>query len=383
MLQDIDTLIVGAGFAGAVSARLLAERGEKVLVVDKRNHIGGNCFDKIDFATGALIHMYGPHLFHTDNPEVWDFVSHFADMEVYEHRVKANIDGKLASLPFNLETLYEVFPNTLAMEMEIMLTESFGYGENVTILDLKKQKEPQLEFLANYIYDKVFVNYTMKQWGLGPEDIDKEVTARVPVRINRDSRYFTDRYQGVPIYGYTKLFENILDHDNIHILLNTPASDVLEIKSNKTYIFGKEFKGKVIYTGGIDALFNYEYKPLPYRSVFMEFEVFGKDRYQEAATVNYPNNFDFTRITEFKHIHKTFGKKDVTIILKEYPIAYEANKTEPYYPMFTKEAKAAYKKYEAKAKKVKNLILLGRLAEYKYYDMDDIIARAMEKVSSL
>ena len=246
MLQDIDTLIVGAGFAGAVSARLLAEKGEKVLVVDKRNHIGGNCFDKIDFATGALIHMYGPHLFHTDNPEVWDFVSHFADMEVYEHRVKANIDGKLASLPFNLETLYEVFPNTVAMEMEIMLTESFGYGENVTILDLKKQKEPQLEFLANYIYDKVFVNYTMKQWGLGPEDIDKEVTARVPVRINRDSRYFTDRYQGVPIYGYTKLFENILDHDNIHILLNTPASDVLEIKSNKTYIFGKEFKGKVI-----------------------------------------------------------------------------------------------------------------------------------------
>lgn len=383
MLQDIDTLIVGAGFAGAVSARLLAQRGENVLVVDKRNHIGGNCYDKVNPVSGALEHIYGPHLFHTDSFEVWSFVSKFTAMEVYEHRVKANIDGKLASLPFNLETLYEVFPNTVAMEMEIMLTENFGYGENVTILDLKKQKEPQLEFLANFIYEKVFVNYTMKQWGLGPEDIDKEVTARVPVRISRDNRYFTDKYQGVPNYGYTALFNRIFDHKNIHLLLNTPSGEVLQIKSNKTYVFGNEFKGKVIYTGGIDELFEYEYQSLPYRSVYMDFNIVTKDNYQEAATVNYPNNFDFTRITEFKNIHKTFGKKDVTSILKEYPIPYEANKTEPYYPMFTKEAKAAYKKYEAKAKKVKNLILLGRLAEYKYYDMDDIIAKAIEKVNSL
>ena len=383
MLQDIDTLVIGAGFAGATAARLLADRGEKVLVVEKRDHIGGNCYDEIDLKTGALIHKYGPHLFHTDDFTAWNFMMRFSQMDVYEHRVTADIDGKFASLPFNLETLYQVFPNTMAMEFELLLTDNYGYGSSVTILELKKSEEPELQFLADYIYGKVFINYTIKQWGLKPEDIDKEVTARVPVRISRDTRYFTDAYQGVPTFGYTNLFKNILNDENIHLLLNTPSKEVLKIKNDKTYFMDREFNGKVIYTGGLDELFDFEYGTLPYRSVFMDFNKLNIEKYQESPTVNYPNNYPFTRITEFKHIHKIFGKKDSTTILKEYPRPYEAGVNEPYYPLFTASAKQFYKKYEDKAKKVKNLTLLGRLAEYKYYDMDDIIIRAIDQVEQL
>lgn len=383
MLQDIDTLVVGAGLAGGVAARLLADKGEKVLIVEKREHIGGNCYDEKSFESGALLHKYGPHLFHTNDFDAWDFMLRFSVMDVYEHRVVADIDGKMASLPFNLETLYQVFPNTVAMEMEITLTEKYGYGENVGILELKRSEEPELQFLADYVYKQVFVNYTVKQWGLRPEDIDEAVTARVPVRISRDGRYFTDAYQGVPRYGYTVFFQNMLRDENIHILLNTPAKEVLEFKGNKTYFMGKEFKGKVIYTGGLDELFDYELKPLPYRSVFMHFDTVEQDKFQDAATVNYPNNYSFTRITEFKNIHKNYGKKGVTTILKEYPRPFVMGQNEPYYPMFTTDAKKLYKKYADKAKKIKNLIPLGRLAEYKYYDMDDIIVRVMEQVAKL
>jgi len=383
MLQDIDTLVIGAGLAGATAARLLADKGEKVLIVEKREHIGGNCYDERDFASDALVHKYGPHLFHTNDFDAWDFMLRFSVMDVYEHKVVADIDGKMATLPFNLETLYQVFPNSTAMELELLLTERYGYGDNVGILELKKSDEPELQFLADYVYGKVFVNYTVKQWGLRPEDIDEAVTARVPVRISRDGRYFTDAYQGVPRYGYNVFFQNMLRDDNIHIILNTPSNEVLEIKGNKTYFMGKEFKGKVIYTGGIDELFDYEFKPLPYRSVFMHFDTIHVDKYQDAATVNYPNNYGFTRITEFKNIHKIFGNKGVTTILKEYPRPYVMGENEPYYPLFTDAAKKLYKKYADKAKKIKNLILLGRLAEYKYYDMDDIIIRVMEQVAKL
>ena len=383
MLQDIDTLVIGAGLAGATAARLLADKGEKVLIVEKREHIGGNCYDERHFKSGALVHKYGPHLFHTDDFDAWEFMMRFSAMDVYEHKVVADIDGKIATLPFNLETLYQVFPNTMAMELELLLTERYGYGDSVGILELKRSDEPELQFLADYIYKNVFVNYTIKQWGLRPEDIDEAVTARVPVRVSRDGRYFTDAYQGVPRYGYTVLFQNMLRDDNIHTLLNTPSKEVLEIKGNKTYFMGKEFKGKVIYTGGLDELFDYEFKPLPYRSVFMHFDTIPVDKYQDAATMNYPNNYSFTRITEFKNIHKIFGNKGITTILKEYPRPYVMGENEPYYPMFTDAAKKLYKKYADKAKKIKNLILLGRLAEYKYYDMDDIIIRVMEQVAKI
>lgn len=383
MLQNIDALIVGAGLAGSVSARLLADAGKKVLVVEKRSHIGGNCYDEIEPTTGIIVHKYGPHLFHTNDFRVWDFLMRFSPTDVYEHRVLADIDGKMASLPFNLETLYQVFPNTMAMELELMLTENFNYNTDVPIFELKNREEPELQFLAQYVYDNVFVNYTIKQWGMRPEEIDKEVTARVPIRISRDGRYFTDAYQGVPRYGYTNFFKNILRHKNIHVLLNTPSNEVLTIKDNKTYFLGKEFNGKVIYTGGLDELFEYEFKPLPYRSIFMHFDTLPTDKYQKVATVNYPNNYPFTRITEFKNIHKNHGQKDVTTILKEYPRPYVLGENEPYYPLFTSSAKKLYKKYADKAKKIKNLIPLGRLAEYKYYDMDDIIIRVMEQVATL
>lgn len=382
MLRDIDVLIIGAGLAGSTAARILAEKDKKVLVVDKRTHIGGNCFDERT-PEGIVIHTYGPHLFHTDNFDAWNFMQRFAAMDVYEHRVKADIDGKLVPLPFSIQTISEVFPQAFAMQLELALQAFFDYGDNVSILDLRQTKDPLLEFLADYIYEKVYVNYTKKQWGLLPGQLNKEVTARVPVRVNRDTRYFTDAYQGVPMLGYTNLFNSMLDHKNIRVLLNTHSNEVLTIKNKKTYFLDNEFKGTVIYTGGLEELFDYKHGDLPYRSVYMQFEHLPVDSYQEVATVNYPNNYDFTRITEFKKIHKYEGQKGYTAILKEYPESYVKGENEPYYPILNLNTEKIYKKYAAMAKAVKNLIVLGRLAEYKYYDMDDTIINAMEKVKNL
>lgn len=371
-------LIVGAGFAGSVIAERIANvLNEKVLIIEKRNHIGGNCYDYKD-NNGILIHKYGPHLFHTDYKEVFDYLSNFTDWHVYHHRVLAFIDGKKVPIPFNLNTLYMVFPEILARRIEEKLLNRYSYNSKVPILELKKEEDEDLKLLANYIYEKVFLNYTAKQWGLKPEDIDPEVTGRVPIYIGRDDRYFTDRYQAVPVDGYTKIFERMLNHPNIKLMLNTDFKEVMEIdlENKKIYFLGQEFKGKVIFTGMIDEFFEYKFGALPYRSLDLKFEAVKKDYFQEAAVVNYPNDYDFTRITEFKHIHPVESKK--TVILKEYPKAYQAGKDIPYYPMFKEESKELYNKYRELSDGFKNLILAGRLADYRYYDMDDIVKRALE-----
>lgn len=372
----IDYIIVGAGLAGVVIAeRIATQLNKKVLIIEKRNHIGGNCHDFKD-ENNILIHKYGPHLFHTNNKKVVDYLSKFTSWDIYNHEVLGYIDGKKAPIPFNFNTLYELFPNLKAKELEELLLKTYEYNSKIPILELKKSTNKDLSFLADFIYDKIFVNYTAKQWGMKPEDMDGAVTARVPIFIGKDNRYFNDSYQSLPKFGYTKMIENMLNHQNIKIMLNTDFKEICTLKDKDFYLFDKKFDGNVIYTGQIDELFDYKFEELPYRSVDMRFETIEKEFYQEKATINYPNDYDFTRITEFKHIHPINSSK--TTILKEYPQEYIKNVNTPYYPIFTTENQERYNQYLEYSKEFKNLILVGRLAEYKYYDMDDIVIRALE-----
>ncbi len=375
-----DVLIIGAGFSGSVLAERFASSGKKILVVERRRQVAGNCFDEID-ANGILIHKYGPHLFHTDDEKIWKYLSRFTPWQIYFHRVAALVDGKPVPLPFNLNTLREVFPKNLADKLEAALLKNFEYGKKIPILELKKSADAELQFLADFVYEKIFLHYTQKQWSLPPEKISGAVTARVPVFVGRDDRYFNDRFQAVPKFGYTRLVENILDHKNIKLLLNTDCREIMTLRDGEIFLFGKNFFGRMIFTGQLDELFEKKFGELPYRSVKMKFETIDAENFQPAPTVNYPNNFDFTRITEFKKIHP--AKTSRTTILKEFPQNFVAGENEPYYPIFTDEARALYEKYFSELTKYKNITAAGRLAEYRYFDMDDAVGRALEIFDAL
>ncbi|OAQ19842.1 UDP-galactopyranose mutase [Thermosulfurimonas dismutans] len=371
-------IIVGSGFAGSVIAERIANvLNKKVLVIEKRSHIGGNCYDYRN-KDGIIIHKYGPHLFHTNYKEVFDYLSNFTDWRIYYHKVLAFIDGKKVPIPFNFNSMDILFPEILSKKLQEKLLKKYPYGAKVPILKLKKENDKDLKFLADFVYEKIFKNYTIKQWGKRPEEIDSEVTARVPVCIGRDDRYFDDKYQALPEEGYTKIFERMLSHPNIKLMLNTDFKEIMKVdlKGKKIYFLGQEFKGKVIFTGMIDELFAYKFGMLPYRSLDLHLEVIEKEYFQEVAVVNYPNDYDFTRITEFKHIHPI--KTNRTVILKEYPKDYDPERDIPYYPFFDKAAREVYAKYQELAERFDHLILVGRLAEYRYYDMDDVIKRSLE-----
>ena len=375
-MSQYNYLIIGAGFAGAVCARRLAEGGKKVLVLERRSHIGGNAYDCLD-DSGVLIHQYGPHIFHTGNKEVFDFLSRFTQWREYQHRVVANIpDGKGGRMqypvPFNLTSLETAFGQEEGKRLGDKLIAAYGAEKKVTILELRQNPDPEIAAIADYVYEHVFVHYTMKQWGQTPEEIDPATTARVPVRLSRDDRYFQDAYQGMPAQGYTKMFERMLDHPNIEVRLNTDARPAL-----------KEFQGPIIYTGQVDELFDYQYGPLPYRTLDFQFETLPQDVFQSHGTVNYTVDQDYTRITEFKRLT---GQKlpGVTTIVKEYSRAYTGAEGEtPYYAIINPENNALYAKYKAEADKKPQLHLLGRLAEYKYYNMDAIAARALDLAERL
>ncbi len=376
-----DHIIVGAGFAGSVLAEQLAsQKNQRVLVIEKRRHIGGNCYDCYD-DHGILIHQYGPHLFHTSRKDVFHYLSRFTEWFNYHHEVLAFVDGQKIPVPFNLNSLKMLFPESLASSLERKLIDHYGFGEKIPILKLREENDRDLRYLADFIYDKLFVNYTSKQWGCKPEEIAAEVTARVPVFISRDNRYFQDHYQAIPKQGYTRLFENMLDHPNISLMLNTDFKEIVNIdfESNQIRLFNTPFNGKLIYTGLIDELFDYRFGELPYRSLQFQFEHFRKPYFQETTTVNYPNDYDYTRITEFKHISRQ--KVDGTSIVKEFPQDYDRrdeNKNIPYYPVFTKQNSDSFAKYQQLSEKFPNIVLVGRLAEYRYYNMDDIVARALQ-----
>ncbi len=366
MINYSKNLVTGCGLSGAVIARVLADNGEKVLVIDRKNHIAGNIYDYND-NNGICVHKYGSHIFHTNNEKVWKFLNRFTSFNTYMHRVVTIIDGIETTIPFNINTLYDVFPQTLALRLEEKLLNKFEYNTKVPILEFQKQDDKDLQFLAEYIYEKVFLHYTAKQWGKNPNELDSAVTARVPVYISKDNRYFQDKYQGIPLNGYTKMVENILNHPNIEIKLNTD----FKAFASETPDLMNEFR--IFYTGSIDEFFDYKYGELPYRSVHFKFETHDREFYQKNAVVNYPCNYDFTRIHEYKYYLS--DKTEKTVIAKEYSQYFENGKNERYYPICNDENIKLYEKYLKE--RPQNVYFLGRLGDYRYYDMDKAAERAM------
>ena len=378
--MSYDAIIVGAGFAGAVTARCLADAGCRVLVLEKRGHSGGNAYDRQDEA-GILIHQYGPHIFHTNDKAVYDYLSRFTQWRDYQHEVVASIPAEQGRMempvPFNLKSLRLAYGPEKAARLQKKLTAAYGYGTKVTILQLRENTDPELAELAQYVYDHVFVRYTMKQWGQKPEEIDPAVTARVPVFLSEDCRYFQDTYQGMPLHGYTPLFEAMLGHENITVRLHTDARDVLRLEDGQCLFGGTPYEGHVVYTGAVDELFSCCFGRLPYRTLDFRFETHDCDVYQSHGTVNYTMDEDYTRVTEFKYLTGQV-RPGATTIMKEYSRAYTGAPEEtPYYAIANADTAALYGRYAEKAAAFPKLHLLGRLAEYRYYNMDAIVAGAL------
>jgi len=365
--METDILIVGAGLAGCTLARSLAEKGRKVLVMEKHKHIGGHCYDYRN-EHGITIHKYGPHIFHTTNREVWEFVKQFSDFYPFQHRVLSYINGGLVPFPINCDTINAIYNTNITVgEVEGFLEDQVAQSD---------YKEPPENFedyviskVGRTLYEAFFMNYTRKQWERHPRELSADVAKRIPVRTNRDPRYFSDPYQGIPVRGYTGLMESMLDHPNISILLGADFFQWQDSISRKA----------LIYTGPLDAYFDYKHGELEYRSLRLEFETFDQENYQPAPVVNYPNDYEWTRITEFKQFLNE--KSDKTTILKEYP----SKEGEPYYVVYTKENLAVRDKYikEVEALKEENIHFIGRLAEYKYYNMDAVILEALNRLDEI
>ena len=356
-------LVIGAGFSGAIIANLIASKlNQKVLIIDKRNHLAGNCYDYLD-DNGIMIQKYGSHIFHTNNDQVWNFLNKYSKFNNYIHKVLVEIDRKKFSIPFDFSHLDKVFLNESDVIKKKLLNE-FNNCEQISIFDLKEKNDDDLKRVYNYIYEKIFKNYSFKQWGVALEEVDKTVLTRIPIYLKYDNKYFQDKYQGVPLSGYTKLIEKILNHENIEIRLNSQYEDL------------NEKFDKIFCTSSIDEFFNYEFGVLKYRSLDFVFEEHNQEYYQENSVINYPNENEFTRIHEFKYYLN--DKSDKTIIAKEYPKEFKVGKNERFYPFIDDENAKLYKKYLNKAKNIKNLHFLGRLGDYRYYDIDKAISRAFE-----
>jgi UDP-galactopyranose mutase len=352
-----DYLIAGAGFAGSVLAeRLASQLNKKVLLVEKRNHIGGNTYDYYN-KDGILIHKYGPHIFHTNSKTVFDYLSQFTPWRPYEHQVLASVDGQLVPIPINANTINQLYSLNLSCEE----VETFFALKAEHVARIKTSEDVVVSKVGRELYEKFFRGYTRKMWELDPSELDASVTARVPTRTNKDNRYFTDTYQAMPLYGYTHLFQKMLSHPNIKIMLNTDYKEVIDIIPHKN----------VIYTGPIDEYFNYCYGRLPYRSIEFQFETLDVEHFQATGTINYPNHQAYTRITEFKYL--TGQKHSKTSIVYEFPKA----DGDPYYPIPRAENAEMYRQYQHLADSMTNTYFVGRLATYKYYNMDQVVAQAL------
>ena len=375
-MKGYDYIICGAGLAGVTAARLLAEKGNKILILERLPHIGGSVYDSTD-ESGILIHNYGPHIFHTNNKKVFNFLSRFTEWNGYSHKVEAKLHECNVPVPFNLKSIELVYGAEKTEKLLSLVKEEFG-TDTVSVMSLVESKNTELSALGKFVYDNIFLYYTVKQWGKKPSEVDPKTTSRVPVRLSYDDRYFTDEYQGLPLVSYTSMVENMLSHSNITVELGVDALDKITLSNGDIYFNGEKTDAKVVYTGETDRLFGFIYGHLPYRTLDFKFETHNVSSYQSAATVNYTVSEDFTRITEFKKL--TLQEKEgVTTIMKEYPRQYEGKDGEiPYYPVACTESAEMYGNYLKLSKEYPSLILVGRLAEYKYYNMDAVVARAME-----
>lgn len=357
-----DYIIAGAGLCGCVLAeRLASQLNKTVLIVEQRDHIGGNCYDFYN-ADGLLVHKYGPHWFHTNDSRVFQYLSQFTKWRFHEHRVRSSVEGKLLPFPINQETINRLYGLSLKTAQD---TQEFYDSVRIKgIVQPANAEEMIVSRVGWDLYNKFYRNYTVKQWGMDPKCLVPSVTARIPVRLDTDDRYFTDRFQGLPENGYLNLFNEMLSSKNIKCVLNTDFKDIMHsIQSNKT-----------IYTGSIDHYFDYRFGVLPYRSLRFEHETLNTEYFQSFQQINYPNSFDFTRIVEWKHATGNKGFK--TTITREYPCRHDQT-NEKLYPIATKKNLGIVRKYEQEAAKLKDVIFCGRLAEYKYYNMDQVVARAL------
>ncbi len=356
--MDFKYVIVGAGLAGLTIAERIANvLDEKVLVIEKRGHIGGNIYDSYN-EDGILIHNYGPHIFHTNDRGVYQYLSGFTKWKDFWHRVLTYVDGNLIPMPITVETINQLYN----LNLSCFEVEDFLKKQSVTLEEIKTSKDVALSKVGRDIYEKIFETYTRKQWGIDPAELDTSVISRIPIRLNRDTRYFADKYQGMPSHGYTRMCESMVKNKNIKLLLNTDYKEVIGDINHEL----------LIYTGAADEYYAYKFGKLAYRSINFVFETHDREEYQEAPVVNYPNDYDFTRITEFKKLSgQEHGK---TTICKEFP----TSEGEPYYPFPTKDCKARYALYEEEIKKEEKVIFVGRLAEYRYYNMDAVVRRALD-----
>lgn len=369
-------IVVGAGFSGATVARLFAESGLEVIVYDRRDTIGGNAYDYVD-KNGITVQPYGPHIFHTHDKMVFDFLSKFTEWNKYEHKVKARVrKDKYVPVPFNLTSLFALFAKDKAERIKKILVDEIGMDKKVPILQLKKHENPEIREFADFVYKNIFYIYTMKQWGFKPEHLGAEVMNRVPVYVSEKDGYFTDEYQFMPKNGFTELVTNILRHPRIKLKLKTDVKKEIVLKDGQVFFGGKPLDGTLIYTGCVDELFDYKYGVLPYRSLKFKFETVKKPSYQDYAVVNYTTSHKFTRISEFSKF--TCEPQENTVIVKEYPKKFKKGKNIPYYPIPIEKNRKHYLKYEEEASSYPNLKLLGRLAKYKYLDMDDAVRCAMD-----
>jgi len=360
-------VVVGAGLVGCTLAeRIATELDQRVLVIEARDHVGGNVFDEFD-EHGILVHRYGPHAFHTNDERVWKYLSRFTEWRFYEHRVLAKVDGQLVPVPFNLNSLDTLFRPDRAAHFRRLLLEAYEPGQDIPILRLREAPQPEIRKLADFVYEKIFYGYTVKQWGLTPEQLSPSVVGRVPVRLSRDDRYFRDRYQGVPALGYTALVQRMLSHKNIEVVLGTAFESIRDALG----------ASRLIYTGPIDSYFGYAYGQLPYRSLRFESTYEAEKQHQPVAQINYPNDHEYTRVVEHKQI--TAQEVTGTTMTREYPQPHQPGKNEPYYPIPRPENLAVYAKYVAEtARLIRGTVFFaGRLADYKYYNMDQAVARAL------
>lgn len=363
MKHGVDYLVVGAGFAGSVLAeRLARDAGKSVLVVDRRPHVGGNAYDCRN-ADGILIHRYGPHIFHTNSREVFAYLSRFTQWRPYEHRVLASVRGKLLPIPINLDTINKLYGLHLESEdLEAFFAERAEHLEHV-----RTSEDVVVSRVGRELYELFFQGYTRKQWGLDPSELDASVTSRIPVRTNRDDRYFGDTFQAMPVEGYTHMFENMLDHPNVELMLGVDYADVLDEVEPE----------EIVYTGPIDEYFGYRYGKLPYRSLRFDHQTINQTWYQHVAVVNYPNDKPYTRVTEYKHL--TGQEHPKTSVTFEYSQA----DGDPYYPVPRPENAALYAQYKALAETTPGVHFVGRLATYKYYNMDQVVAQALSTYAKI
>lgn len=378
-MKQYDAIVVGCGLSGAVIARYLAEdKKQKVLIWDRRKHIGGNMYDYVNEA-GILVHMYGPHTFHTKKKELFDYMCKYSEWDEYKLTCGAEIDGKYTPTPFNFQTIDDFFTEEKAADIKKAIYEAYPNQTTATVLEMLNHENELIREYARFLFEKDYSLYTAKQWGVSPNEIDPSVLKRVPLRFNYEIGYFDDEYQFMPRNSFAEFFSNILNHKNITVELGVEALDRLQLDENdgSIWVDKEKYCGILVYTGAIDELFNCRYGKLPYRSLRFEWKTENIKSFQNAPVVAYPQAKDFTRITEYTKLPmQDVGEKTTYAI--EYSLPYKAGETnEPYYPVLTEESQKLYEKYKIETKKYKNLILSGRLADFKYYNMDQALERAL------